>query len=71
MKTETMITSKKPNWKPRQHRRFNKRNCVQISRREIENAMRDFFRKGGKITKMKVDDRMMKNILIHFEDSYL
>jgi len=67
---ETMTTPKENKWKPRFPRRYNKRNRVIISREEIKKALDIYFKNGGKVIKLTVDERLMQDIPVHFEDSY-
>jgi len=67
-----MTASKENKWKAPFLRRYNKRkNPIIISREEVESALNDYLNGGGKVIKLKVDERLMKDIPIHFEDSYL
>jgi len=66
-----MTTPKESKWKSRFPRPYSKRNRVIISREEVEKAQDDYFSDGGKIHYMTADNRLVEDILIHFEDSYL
>ncbi len=65
-----MTKTKETKWKAPFLRRYNKRKKpVKISREEVQSALNDYFKEGGRIIKVAVDERLMKDIPIHFEDS--
>ena len=64
------MTETKKHSKPYRNRRYSRRNQVRISPEELESALKAYYRDGGKVIKVEADERLMKDIPIHFEDNY-